>query len=68
MNEVFRDVDILKNAIVAFSEGASDEKRMAINSLTRLVEEKETLIKEYDAWVDQQAAIWQDGISEGQHV
>lgn len=61
MNEVFRDVDILKNAIVAFSEGASDEKRMAINSLTRLVEEKETLIKEYDAWVDQQAAIWQEG-------
>jgi hypothetical protein len=63
MNEVIRDVDVLKNAIIAFEEGASDEKRMAINSLTKLVEEKETLIKEYDEWVDQQAAM-----SEGMYV
>jgi hypothetical protein len=63
MNEVIRDVDVLKNAIIAFAEGASDEKRMAINSLTKLVEEKETLIKEYDEWVDQQAAM-----SEGMYV
>lgn len=68
MNEVIRDVDVLKNAIIAFEEGASDEKRMAINSLTKLVEEKETLIKEYDEWVDQQAAIYEDAKSEGMYV
>ena len=68
MNDVFRDIDVLKNAVVAFSEGASDEKRMALNSLNRLVEEKEKLAKEYEEWVDQQAAIYEDGISEGQYV
>ena len=68
MIDVFRDVDVLKNAVVAFSEGASDEKRMALNSLNRLVEEKEKLAKEYEEWVDQQAAIYEDGISEGQYV
>jgi len=68
MIDVFRDVDVLKNAIIAFNEGASDEKRMAINSLTKLVEEKETLIKDYEAWVDEQAKIYEDGKSEGQYV
>ena len=68
MNDVFRDIDVLKNAVEAFSEGASDEKRMALNSLNRLVEEKEKLAKEYEEWVDQQAAIYEDGISEGQYV
>lgn len=52
MNEVIRDVEVLKNAIIAFTEGASDEKRMAINSLSRLVEEKETLMEEYDNYID----------------
>ena len=52
MNEVIRDVEVLKNAIIAFTEGASDEKRMAINSLALLVEEKETLVKEYDDYID----------------
>ena len=52
MNELIRDIDVLKNAIIAFCEGASDEKRMAINSLSRLVEEKESLMKEYDDYID----------------
>jgi len=40
MNDVIRDVDVLKNAIIAFEEGASDEKRMALNSLSSLLEER----------------------------
>ena len=66
MNEVIRDVEVLKNAIIAFTEGASDEKRMAINSLARLVEEKETLVKEYDDYIDMLAE--QDAVRRSMYV
>jgi len=29
-------------------EGASDEKHMALNSLTRLIEEKEKIVEEFE--------------------
>jgi len=48
MNEVIRDIDVLKNAILALCEGASDEKRMALNSLARLVEEKEKIVEDFE--------------------
>lgn len=58
MNDVIRDVDILKNAIIALEEGASDEKRMALSSLVKLLEEKEQVLKDYDKWADELAAKW----------
>ena len=48
MNEVVRDIDILKNAILAFCEGASDEKHMAIHSCCKLVEEKEAIVEQFE--------------------
>ena len=48
MVDVFKDIDVLKNAIIALCEGASDEKHMAINSLSKLVEEKEKIIEEFE--------------------
>ena len=48
MNEVVRDIEVLKDAIIALCEGASDEKRMALNSLARLVDEKEKLVEEFE--------------------
>jgi CHAD domain-containing protein len=48
MNDVIRDIDVLKNAIIALCEGASDEKRMALNSLARLIEEKEKIVEEFE--------------------
>ena len=48
MNEVVRDIEVLKDAIIALCEGASDEKRMALNSLARLVEEKEKIVEEFE--------------------
>ena len=48
MNEVVRDIEVLKNAIIAFCEGASDEKHMAIHSLAKLVEEKEAIVKQFE--------------------
>ena len=48
MNDVIRDIEVLKNAIIAFCEGASDEKHMAIHSLAKLVEEKENILEEFE--------------------
>ena len=48
MVDVLEDIDILKNAIIALCEGASDEKHMAINSLSKLVEKKEKIIEEFE--------------------
>ena len=48
MNDVIRDIEVLKNAIIAFCEGASDEKHMAIHSLAKLVEEKEKIVEDFE--------------------
>lgn len=48
MNDVIRDIDVLKNAIVALCEGASDEKHMALNSLALLIEEKEKILEDFE--------------------
>ena len=48
MNEVVRDIEVLKNAIIALCEGASDEKHMAIHSLAKLVEEKEAIVEKFE--------------------
>ena len=48
MNELVHDIDVLKNAIIAFCEGASDEKHMALVSLSKLVEEKEAIVEQFE--------------------
>jgi len=48
MNELVHDIDVLRNAIIAFCEGASDEKHMAIHSLAKLVEEKEAIVEQFE--------------------
>ena len=48
MVDVLEDIDVLKNAIIALCEGASDEKHMAINSLSKLVEKKEKIVEEFE--------------------
>ena len=48
MNDVIRDIEVLKNAVIAFCEGASDEKHMALNSLALLIEEKEKIVEDFE--------------------
>ena len=38
MNDVLNDIEILESAIIAFTEGASDEKRAALYSLQKLID------------------------------
>jgi acetyl-CoA carboxylase alpha subunit len=48
MVDLLKDMQILENAIIAFNEGASDEKRAAINSLENLLEEKMNVLSEFE--------------------
>ena len=40
MNEVIRDIEVLESLVIAMHEGASDEKRMALWSVEKLLLEK----------------------------
>ena len=48
MNELLYDIIVLENALVAFREGASDEKRSAEYSLERLITSKKNAVKVYE--------------------
>ena len=63
MIDTMQEIEILENVIITLQEGASDEKRMAITDLERMMQRKQVEVAEYDAWVDEQAAIqaWMEG-------
>ena len=63
VNEM-QEIQILQDAIIAFQEGASDERRSALNSLQAMLDRKMVEMEEYEAWVDEQASIqtWQNGV------
>ncbi len=48
MNEVLQDIETLENAIINLTEGASDEKRMAINSLSAMIELKRMQVEQLE--------------------
>ena len=48
MVEELQDIEILQNAIIAFQEGASDEKRMAISSLQNMIARKQAIVYEFE--------------------
>lgn len=49
MNDILEDIEILENAIINLTEGASDEKRMAIHSLERMIEHKRAIVNQFEA-------------------
>jgi hypothetical protein len=57
MTNVHYLVETLENAIIAFQEGASDERRMALASLMKLKEEAALEAAELDAMMDKLAAF-----------
>ena len=48
MNDVIRDIEVLENLLIAFQEGASDEKRMAVNAVERLLKEKQKILNDFE--------------------
>ncbi|MDA9373919.1 hypothetical protein N9R43_00920 [bacterium] len=48
MQDIINDIQILENAIIAFTEGASDEKRSALYSLEKLMTEKKQSFEDFE--------------------
>ena len=49
MNEVLQDIETLESAIINLTEGASDEKRMAIYSLEQMISKKKEIVEQFEA-------------------
>jgi|TARA_B110000908_G_C10106605_1_gene381048 acetyl-CoA carboxylase alpha subunit len=48
MVDLLVDMKVIENAIIAFSEGASDEKQAALNSLENLLKQKMNVLAEFE--------------------
>ena len=48
MIDTMQEIEILENVIIALQEGASDEKRMAITDLERMMQRKQVEVAERD--------------------
>ena len=48
MVDLLEDISILENAVISFTEGASDEKRGAMQSLESLIDKKKAIIKAFE--------------------
>ena len=48
MNDVLNDIEVLENLVIAMTEGASDEKRMALNSVEKLIAEKKAIVTAFE--------------------
>lgn len=49
MTDVFADIETLKNVLIAWEEGASDEKRMAREDLRRMLQRKVREVEMFEA-------------------
>lgn len=49
MNDLIQDIEILEGAIVNLTEGASDEKRMAVYSLENMIAQKKAIVEQFEA-------------------
>lgn len=48
MNDVLNDIEVLENLVIAMTEGASDEKRMALHSVEKLITEKKEIVTAFE--------------------
>ena len=48
MVDVLNDIEVLENLVIAMNEGASDEKRMALNSVENLIAEKKAIVTAFE--------------------
>lgn len=49
MNDIIHDIEVLENALIAFNEGASDEKYAALHSLERMLLAKKDAVSNFEA-------------------
>lgn len=54
MNDILNDIEVIENALIAFNEGASDEKYAALYSLEKLLLEKKDIVTKFEAEMERQ--------------
>tara|TARA_B100000900_G_scaffold22263_1_gene17403 strand:+ start:715 stop:897 length:183 start_codon:yes stop_codon:yes gene_type:complete len=52
MNDLIQDIEILEGAIINLTEGASDEKRMAVYSLENMIAQKKAIVEQFEKELD----------------
>ena len=52
IHDTLEDIEVLENVLIAFNEGASDERRMAMDSLYALVDKKRSEVERFDQDMD----------------
>ena len=48
MNDMIRDIEFLQNVIIAFTEGASDEKRMMVQMIENRITKMQGEIDDFE--------------------
>ena len=59
MNELLIDIQRLESAVINLTEGASDEKRMAIYSLEDMIAEKKAVVEKFENQIEEEAEIFE---------
>ena len=49
MVQELQDIQTLESAIINLTEGASDEKRMAVYSLENMIAQKKAIVEQFEA-------------------
>ena len=52
MNDLIQDSEILEGAIINLTEGARDEKRMAVYSLENMIAQKKAIVEQFEKELD----------------
>ena len=52
MNDILNDIEVIENALINLTEGASDEKYAAMYSLEKLLLEKKDIVAKFEAELD----------------
>ena len=48
MNDLIQDIERLESAVINLTEGASDDKQMAIWSLESMIAEKKAVVEQFE--------------------
>jgi len=66
MTNLARDIDVIRDVLIAFEEGASDERYAARQSLRKLLQDKVQEWQTYESEIEKAFLQIQDSVGEGQ--
>ena len=57
MVDLLTDIERLESAVISLTEGASDEKRMAIHSLESMIAEKKAVVEQFETEMEKEMGV-----------